>query len=61
MEKHGLMDHSRTGGRFPTSRDWNMPTVKCAATECIANRNGECICSSLIEIGADGKCRGKQE
>jgi hypothetical protein len=50
MEKHGLMDHSRTGGRFSTSRDWNMPTVKCAVTGCI-----------LIEISADGKCKGRRE
>jgi hypothetical protein len=59
IEKHGLMDRGRTGGGgFPSSRDWNMPTVKCGVVDCVANRNGECICPSLIVIGKDGKCQG---
>ena len=61
MEKHGIMDHSRIGGGFPSSRDWNMPTVRCAVVDCVANRNGECVCPSLVEIGNDGKCVGAKK
>lgn len=35
--------------------------VECAVTECIANRNGECICPSLIKFGVDGKCKGRRK
>lgn len=59
MEKRGLMDRGRTGEQFPSSRDWNMPIVKCLVVDCVANRNGTCVCPSLIEIGKDGKCQGK--
>lgn len=58
MEKNSLMDRGRTGGGFPTSRDWYLPNTKCGVTDCVANRGGECTCPSLIEIGADGKCKG---
>lgn len=58
----GIMDHGRFGpdypGRFPSSRDWNMPTIKCDRKTCAANYHGECVMPSLIKIGANGKCEG---
>lgn len=57
-----LMDHGfgpkMPGPHFPSSRDWNMPTIKCSRKTCVANCNGECTMPSLIEIGANGKCGG---
>ena len=62
MEKHGLMDKGfgpkQPGPFFPTSRDWNMPEIKCGRTKCVANYNGKCTMPSLLEIGNDGKCKG---
>lgn len=45
-------------GRYPSSRDWNMPTIKCGRKTCAANYNGKCVMPSLIKIGANGKCEG---
>lgn len=44
----------------PMSRDFAMPTIKCGASACIANRAGECICPSLIKLDAAHKCLGFQ-
>jgi len=56
---HGLMhDPNHPGPRFPSSRDWNMPTIKCNRKTCAANYNAKCIMPSLLEIGSDGKCKG---
>lgn len=56
---HGLMhDPNHPHPRFPSSRDWNMPTIKCNRKDCAANYSGECIMPSLLSIGSDGKCKG---
>lgn len=51
----GFMDHG--GDHFPSSRDWNMPDVKCSRKTCVANYSGKCTMPSLIEIGGKG-CKG---
>jgi len=45
-------------GRFPSSRDWSMPDVKCGRRLCTANYSGKCTMPSLIEMDAKGKCKG---
>lgn len=45
------------GGRFPSSRDWSMPEVKCSRRTCVANYGGVCVMPSCIEIGSKG-CKG---
>lgn len=45
-------------GRFPSSRDWSMPTIECDSKNCAANYNGKCAMPSLIKIGANSKCKG---
>lgn len=63
MSRRGFMDHgfmldsNRHCPRFPSSRDWNMPTVKCSRRTCVANYGGKCTMPSLIEIGPKG-CKG---
>lgn len=51
----GFVDHG--GSRFPSSRDWEMPDVKCSRRTCVANYNSKCTMPSLIEIGSKG-CKG---
>lgn len=55
---HGFMYDPNRPSRFPSSRDWNMPTIKCKRKTCAANYKGECVMPSLIKIGANGKCEG---
>lgn len=57
---HGLMFDPNHPGRFPSSRDWNIPTIKCSVKTCVANY-GKCTMPSLIEIGANGKCGGNKK
>lgn len=45
-------------GRFPSSRDWHMPTIECGTKTCAANYKGKCVMPSCIKIGANGKCLG---
>lgn len=55
---HGLMyDPNNPCPRFPTSRDFNMPDIKCSRRTCTANYGGKCTMPSLIEIGPKG-CKG---
>ena len=62
MDKKGFMhrpgDSFFDRTRYPTSRDWNMPEVKCGRKKCVANYNGKCTMPTLLEIGSDGKCIG---
>lgn len=54
---HGLMYDPTRSPRYPSSRDWNMPDIKCSRRTCVANYSGKCTMPSLIEIGAKG-CKG---
>lgn len=63
VSKHGLCYDPAKGilpdmGRFPSSRDWSMPSIECATKTCAANYNGSCVMPSCIKIGANGKCLG---
>ncbi len=57
MRTKGIM-FMPNSGRFPSSRDWNMPAIKCDATKCAANYHKECVMPSLIGVDAKGKCKG---
>lgn len=61
MSRKGLMNRGfgpkHPGPHFPTSRDWNMPTIKCGRKDCAANYSGKCTMPSLVEIGPKG-CKG---
>lgn len=58
MNHHGLMFDPNRPGRFPSSRDWNMPDIECDRKTCAANYKGKCVMPSCIKIGANGKCKG---
>lgn len=58
---HGFMHDPSCPGRFPSSRDWNIPDIKCGQESCATNYNGKCVMPSLIEIGVTGKCKGYHE
>ena len=57
MEAFGFM-HVPGSGRYPTSRDWNFPTVECGMTDCVANHSGTCVMPCRICIRTNGKCGG---
>lgn len=57
MDHGGLMFNPNDRGRFPSSRDWNIPTIHCSRRTCVANYSGDCTMPSLIEIGSKG-CKG---
>ena len=66
MTKKGIIDHglmhdpNHPNPRFPSSRDWNMPTIKCESKDCVANYHGGCVMPSCITIGPNGKCTGRK-
>ena len=64
IETHGIMDDPGNPflrDRFPGSKDWDLEgKIRCQQEKCIANKNGWCICPSLLAIDKNGKCAGYQ-
>ena len=55
-EKCSFIAHDR--GRYPMSRDHDLPNFSCKQISCIVNFGEKCMSPTLCVIGENGKCEG---